>query len=154
LLNIVPYIVLVGGIRMNLLQTSTLNLLSKALDASTLRQRVIANNIANADTPGYKSKEVLFEEILRQTLVENPSTFVGKRTHPKHIPIGKSSSQTSIPSPMVVEHANTWVQNNGNNVDIEYEMTKMAENQLWYNALVQQTAGYFNKLRDVIKEGR
>jgi flagellar basal-body rod protein FlgB len=138
---------------MNLLQTSTLDLLSKALDASTLRQRVIANNIANADTPGYKSKAVLFEEILKQTLLEDPSTFVGKRTHPKHIPIGKLS-QSSIPSPMVVEHANTWVQNNGNNVDIEYEMTKMAENQLWYNALVQQTSGYFNKLRDVIKEGR
>jgi flagellar basal-body rod protein FlgB len=138
---------------MNFLQTPTLQILHSALNAATLRQRVIQNNLANVDTPGYKSQEVIFEDELKKALNEPSSGFVGKRTDPRHIPIG-NSLQPSAFQPAVVVNNQSWVQNNGNNVDIEYEMMKMAENQIWYNALVQQTSGYFNKLREVIKEGR
>lgn len=138
---------------MSILQTSTLQILTSALNASTLRNQVITNNIANIDTPGYKSKQVVFEDILKKTLAENKSDFVGRRTDPRHIPIGKDPISPHV-LPTIIENHNTWIQNNGNNVDVEYEMTKLAENTLWYNALVQQTSGHFSKLREVIKEGR
>lgn len=138
---------------MSFLQTSTLQVLSQALNASTLRNRVILNNVANIDTPGFKSQQVVFEEELKKALTESSSNFIGKRTHRLHIPIGGNAPST-LPTPKVLENATTFVQNNGNNVDLEYEMTKLAENSLWYNALVQQTSGHFNKLREVIKEGR
>ncbi len=138
---------------MELLQTSTIQVLSSALNASTLRSRVILNNVANIDTPGYKSKEVVFEETLQRAINEKATDFIGKRTHPLHIPIGKDPLSPNV-LPSVIENNNTWIQNNGNNVDVEYEMTKLAENTLWYNALVQQTSGHFAKLREVIKEGR
>lgn len=142
-----------GGFELGLLQTSTIQDLNSALNASTLRNRIILNNVANVDTPGYKSKKVVFEEALKTALNEKATDFVGKRTHHLHIPIGNEPLSPNLLS-TVIENNNTWVQNNGNNVDIEYEMTKLAENTLWYNALVQQTSGHFAKLREVIKEGR
>lgn len=138
---------------MNFLQTSTLQVLSSALNASTLRGRVIQSNIANIDTPGYKSKQVVFESELKKALEEGATSFIGKRTHPLHLEIGGKLLASSI-APKIIENTSTIVQNNGNNVDLEYEMTSLAENTLWYNALVQQTSGYFNKLQTVIKEGR
>lgn len=138
---------------MNFLQTSTLQMLNSALNASTLRSRVILSNIANIDTPGYKSKQVVFENELKKALQEGSSTFIGKKTHPLHMEIGGKLFTPSI-APKIIENSSTFVQNNGNNVDLEYEMTALAENTIWYNALVQQTSGYFNKLQEVIKEGR
>lgn len=138
---------------MDLLQTSTIQVLNSALNASTLRNRVTLSNVANGDTPGYKSKEVVFEETLKKALNETVTDFVGKRTHPLHIPIGSAPLSPNLLS-SVIENKNSWIQNNGNNVDVEFEMTKLAENYLWYNALIQQTSGHFAKLREVIKEGR
>lgn len=138
---------------MNILQTSTLQILNSALDASTLRNRVILDNVANIDTPGYKSKQVLFEDALKSAISSQSSDFIGKRTHPLHLNIGNGPlSPNTLHN--VIENKNTWIQNNGNNVDLESEMTKLAENTLWYNALIQQTSGHFTKLREVIKEGR
>lgn len=138
---------------MNFMQTSTLQLLNSALSASNLRSRVIQSNIANIDTPGYKSKQVVFESELKKALQEGSTNFIGKKTHPLHLEIGGRLLTSSV-APKIVENSSTIVQNNGNNVDLEYEMTALAENTLWYYALVQQTSGYFNKLQEVIKEGR
>ncbi len=138
---------------MDFLQTSTIQVLNNALNASTQRNRVILNNVANIDTPGFKSQQVAFEEELKKALNQSTTDFIGKRTHRLHIPIGGNIPST-LPTPSIINNSNTIVQNNGNNVDLEYEMTKLAENSLWYNALVQQTSGHFSKLREVIKEGR
>lgn len=121
---------------------NNINLLQSALDASSLRQQVISNNLANAETPGYKSKQVVFEDILKQKLADQ-SNFVGKRTDPRHIPIGSSSE---IPQAQVVQNNNTVMQNNGNNVDVDQEMTNMGKNALWYDALTQQLNNQFQDL--------
>src|SRR5690606_11215960 len=111
-------------------------------------QRVIADNIANVDTPQFKSREVSFEAQLREAIQnQRPGSFVGNRTHAKHLPIGFSPSVHEVKAELTSADR-TWVQNNRNNVDVEYEMTKMAQNQIWYNALVQQTNGYFSKIRE------
>jgi flagellar basal-body rod protein FlgB len=51
---------------MKLIENSQINLLSKAMKAYNLRQKITASNIANIDTPGYDKKSVSFEEALRQ----------------------------------------------------------------------------------------
>lgn len=134
-----------------MIQSAHLARLERALDASSLRQRVIADNLANVDTPNYKSKQVTFENELKQALSGPSSTFTGYRTDPRHIQIGRKSPD-QVQARVVTNH-NTLMNNNGNNVDIDYEVTQMSKNNLWYQALVQQTNGHFHKLRLAI-EGR
>lgn len=122
---------------------NNINLLQSALDASSLRQQVVSNNIANAETPGYKSKQVVFEDVLKQHLADQMN-FTGKRTDPRHLVIGNSPGV--IPAPQTIEDTGTVIQNNGNNVDIDKEMTLMGKNALWYDTLSQQVNSEFQQL--------
>lgn len=135
-----------------MLGSSHMQILERSMDAAMLRQRTIANNIANIDTPQYKSKQVIFEDLLQQEMAgpSGQQKLEAYRTDRKHIPFGNSST---IPTPQIVSNPNNFVQNNGNDVDMESEMNASAENQIWYNGLTQLTAGYFNKLRTVIEGG-
>jgi flagellar basal-body rod protein FlgB len=126
---------------------SQISILHSALNASNLRQDVISNNIANAETPGYKSKQVVFENILKQQL-SNQTNFKGTRTDSRHFNIGLPSN---LPQPEVVELTETIIQNSGNNVDIEEEMTRLSKNALWYYTLTQQLNSEFQKLSIAIK---
>ncbi|MDV2888109.1 flagellar basal body rod protein FlgB, partial [Alkalihalophilus pseudofirmus] len=85
----------------------------------SLRQQVISNNIANVETPNYKEKKVVFEDILKQHLAKQ-SNFVGNRSDFRHFEIG---SPFDAPVAKIVENSGTLMQNNGNNVDIDEEMT-------------------------------
>lgn len=126
---------------------NNINLLKSALDASSMRQQAISNNIANAETPGYKAKQVVFEDILKKHL-SNQTNFVGNQTNPRHITIGKGAD---IPRPTMIENTETVMLNNGNNVDVDQEMTEMGKNSLWYYMLTQQLSGQFSNLSYAIK---
>lgn len=130
--------------------TRTLLGLEKALEGTALRHRAIANNIANVDTPGYKRMEVYFEEELQRALSGNG--IAGRRTHPAHLPIG--SADPAGVTPTVVTDPSTSYRLDGNNVDIDIEMAKLAKNTLLYNALVQEVAAELGRLRTAITEGR
>lgn len=119
------------------------------MDASTFRQKVIANNIANGDTPYFKRSDVLFEELLEKEM--NKKSLPGRRTDPRHIPIGLPSAPHS---PEVVKDVNTMMNNNLNNVDIDYEMSLMAKNQLRYNVLVGQVSHDLKNYRTALNGGR
>jgi flagellar basal-body rod protein FlgB len=121
-----------------------INVMSRALDASSLRQKSISNNIANVDTPNYKATKVSFEEMLQK---EFSSNFVGNRTDNKHVAIGASGR---IPTP-VLSKDNTVLKNNGNGVDLDYEMTELSKNTLWYNSLTYSINEEFNLLKTVIQ---
>ncbi|WP_426447110.1 flagellar basal body rod protein FlgB [Paenibacillus sp. S-38] len=131
---------------MNILNKPGFNLLERSLDAAALRQKVIADNVANVDTPNFKRSDVRFEELLQQEM--NGGGLVGKRTDAKHIPINQTS--TTAGTPQVVQDTETFMNNNQNNVDIDYEMALMAKNQLRYNVMVQQVNGEIKKLRTAI----
>jgi flagellar basal-body rod protein FlgB len=119
--------------------------LSRALDASALRQKVIANNIANADTPNFQPSRVVFEDLLQDQLAN--SSFVGKRTNDRQIAIGNDKP---VPSATIVTQR-TVMNNNGNGVDLDYEMTKMGENSIWYQSLVYGMNEEFRLLNTAIK---
>lgn len=133
--------------------SKTMNILERSLDASSLRHKVIANNIANVDTPGFKRSEVLFEEQLKKALEGTGNQNIsGYITNRKHIPIGDiKGAQVSTE---VKVQDDTSLRNDGNNVDIDAEMARLAENTLWYQALTQQINGKFSSLRTVINGGR
>lgn len=137
---------------MDAFNTKSMQILERSLDAASLRQKVLANNIANVDTPNFKRSDVSFDAALQNYLNQDGTSIQGTMTDPRHIPIG-ASSFTEIRPEIMVEQSTT-VNNNGNNVDIDSEMTQLAVNQIKYNALVQEANGYFSRLRSAIQGGR
>lgn len=116
-----------------------------------MRQRVISDNVANADTPNFKRSEVVFEELLTKQMGTGQETKLnGRRTDTKHMVIGAPSEQ---PLAAVVREDRTLMNNNKNNVDIDREMSLLAKNQLRYNFYVQQINHDVTMMRTAI-EGR
>jgi flagellar basal-body rod protein FlgB len=140
--------------RMDLLGGASFQRLEGAINAASMRQRVLANNIANVDTPYYKRSDVAFEEMLTQAIGEQDGTqlLAGKVTNARHIPINGSSA-AATPKPQVFTEDSTSINNNRNNVDIDKEMSLMAENQLRYNLFIQQVNHEVKMMRTGI-EGR
>ncbi len=101
----------------------------KSLDASTLRSKVIAENLANVATPGYERKEVSFEDDLRKALEKN---LPGVTDNPGHMDIQKGMDIAKI-QPEVFKPIDKTLPGEINNVDVDMEMTKLAENQILYN---------------------
>lgn len=124
-------------------------LLEKALSTATLKQKVISSNIANVDTPNYKSKQVDFHALLNDAL--NETSMTSYKTNTKHLPF---SSENSHFNPKIKVNNETKYKENGNNVDMDYEMAQLAKNQLWYNAVTDRVNGQIGSLRTVINEGR
>ncbi len=124
-------------------------ILERALDASWLRNKVISNNIANADTPGYKRQKVEFEQFLSEAIANKARGMI---TNERHIPIGASNINAVKINIREDNAANMRL--DGNNVDIENEMAQMAKNNIMYNALIQKVSGEFKKIQTAISEGR
>ncbi|HBS60033.1 MAG TPA: flagellar basal body rod protein FlgB [Firmicutes bacterium] len=130
--------------------TGTIGLLEKSLSAASLRQRVMANNIANANTPGFKKSDVVFEDLLSRALNGGP-VLQQVRTHERHL--SKDAASAAQVQPQIVGSNATAVRNDGNNVDVEAEMANIAQNNLYYNALAQQVSGKLNALKTAINQG-
>ncbi|GGD68450.1 flagellar basal body rod protein FlgB [Paenibacillus nasutitermitis] len=133
-----------------LLNSPGFHRLQGAISAAEMRQRVISNNVANDDTPKFKRSDVTFEQLLDQTLSNGMPVLAGKRTDTRHIPIGASSS---LPEAKIVTDEHSVMNNNSNNVDIDREMSLLAENQLSYNFYIQQLNHDVKMMRTAI-EGR
>ena len=138
------------------------DLLQNGLEASWRRNTVIRNNIANVETPGFKASDVEFESLLVKALEEEQSGsgFVGAKTHEGHRDIGsgvrkeKSAEDIMSVGPQTVKRGDTSMRMDGNNVDIESENVKLAQNSLYYNTLVEKMNSEIRRLRMAITEGR
>ncbi|HCC07614.1 MAG TPA: flagellar basal body rod protein FlgB [Clostridiales bacterium] len=115
---------------------SNTKLLEKALDASLMRNEVIANNISNVDTPGYKKKAVRFEELLHSAMGN-----------------GQVLNVDGIDPEVYTDNANLSYRSDGNNVDIDTEMADMAKNTIKYNVLIARMNGKFNSIKTVLRGG-
>lgn len=112
----------------------TLNALTTALNFREMRQEVISSNIANANTPGFKAKKVDFEEALARAL-DTDGQMQMNVTDERHFDVGNGGFNNLEPE--IYEDPNGVVSENGNTVDTEAEMGRMAENKLMYDAIVQ-----------------
>lgn len=114
------------------LVTDLLNVGERALDVATARQKVIANNMANVDTPGYRTRDIDFggqlQELLQQTGTNSPHLIASHNV------------------PGLIERPD------GNNVNVERESLLMAHTQLQFNAAIQVVRSEFKRLQMAIQE--
>ena len=125
------------------------NLMQDALNASSLRQQVISNNIANVNTPGFKKSEVNFEDQLQAAIDSESKGNVLARTHERHLP-----AQSAAVKPQINKLTNTTLRLDGNNVDIDEEMAQLAKNNIYYDAMAQSAQHYFSVLKSCIAGGK
>ncbi|PAQ15876.1 flagellar basal body rod protein FlgB [Bacillus sp. FJAT-42315] len=130
---------------MNLFSGSFVTL-EKGLNYSALKQKTLANNIANADTPNYKAKDVSFKKVFTNALND---AITANRTDFRHFEF-----QSNNQHPAIVTKRNVSYNQNGNSVDVDKEMSDLATNQIYFNALTDRMAGKFNSLTNVIKGGK
>jgi flagellar basal-body rod protein FlgB len=117
----------------------TFQTLDLALGASGKRQEVLANNLANVNTPGYKRLDVQFDGMLAKAV---ESARAGDRTELVKLRPGVATDES------------VTVRADGNSVDVDQEMANLAENNIRYNALVQLTQKKLEGLKYVISDGR
>ncbi len=113
--------------------------LEDLLSWASKRQQALSSNVTNLDTPGYKAKDYSFQKEL--------ASFQMTTTSPKHIaPVHDTSSAR-------VFEVGTKEKANGNNVDIERELTEITKNGLQYITLVQYLNQKIRTLRSAITDG-
>jgi len=130
----------------------TVDLLHRAMDASTVRRQVIANNMANANVPNFKRSNVNFESELKRALdseQQRPALELNM-THPNHIPNWKERDYRDVQIRRVLDYTSTY-NNNGNNVDPEEEFMLALENQMSYTLLTQAAAFEFSQVNQVLR---
>lgn len=140
---------------------NTYDLIKSGLQASNVRAKTIANNMANINTKNYKKFSVVFEENLKNnsdnsnfklktTNDAHYSTNSAelKRTRDRHISSDENSYGKNI---NVVQDNSTSMRTDGNNVDLEVEKVNQAANTLKYNALITSINNKFTNLKTVIK---
>ncbi|WP_071395343.1 flagellar basal body rod protein FlgB [Bacillus tuaregi] len=127
--------------------TGTISTLENALNYSSTKQKVISQNIANVDTPNYKAKDVRFKTALDQAISQSISA---NRTDNRHYVFNKPT-ETSF---SIINKNHMSYNENGSSVDIDQEMSDLAKNQIYYNALTERISGKFSTLQNVIRGGK
>ena len=128
-----------------------LALLSRSLDFRARRNNVLASNIANLETPGYKAKDLVFESALGKAMRANEPGPL-EVTDPRHLD-GRNILPLSEVKPEIIRTGNPVGNLDENSVDLEREMVKLGENQVVYQALTQMVSHKFAQLRLSIREG-
>lgn len=129
--------------------TTTIELLGKSIDLRAKNQNLISSNIANAETPNYTPKSLVFEDELQGAL-KGGHKGTPAITNPRHIPLKNTNGPLQSVTGRVVETPATTPGKDGNAVELENEMTKMSENQIMYNASVQILSKKFAGIRAAI----
>jgi flagellar basal-body rod protein FlgB len=126
--------------------SGTISTLEQALNYASTKQKIISQNIANADTPNYKAKDVSFKNVLQDEMNTSP---MANRTDRRHFDFKPTSS-----SNMIFRNKNVQFNENGNSVDMDKEMSELATNQIYYNAVIERISGKFSSLQTVIRGGK
>lgn len=116
-----------------------INVLDKAADTSWTRETLIANNLANVNTPGYKRKDINFESTLRKALGSS-----------KYVPLDTKMREMNMDelNPLVyTDYGNYSYRLDGNNVDVDTENVELASEQIRYEALTSSIDSEFSRMK-------
>jgi flagellar basal-body rod protein FlgB len=128
----------------------TTRALGASLNLRQLRNNVISSNVANAETPGYQAKKVDFEAALSRALdIEGAGQLQGITE--QHFSTG--SGAISKVRADIYENPDVEISNDGNTVDVEREMTALAENSVMYKAAVQLINKKIAAMKYAVSEG-
>ena len=121
------------------------NILDKAADAANLRNELLTNNIANVSTPNYKRKDLDFESVLQAELGGEKDLSTAVKNANK--------SLETLDAQVYTYNASLSYRLDGNNVDINTEEARLAENQIKYQALVDLMNQEFARYNTVLSSG-
>ena len=122
---------------------SYINVLDKAADASWKRETLIANNIANQDTPGYKRQDIDFQTALQNELGRYKYTSLDHKI--------KNADLSELNPTVYTDHRGYSYRLDKNNVDPDTEQVELASEQIKYQALTTSITSEFQRLQSVIK---
>ncbi len=127
----------------------SVDLLHRAMDASTLRYQVSANNLANSEVPNFKRSSVNFESELKRALDSEKAakdTFQMTTTDERHISSTGVRDYRDVEPRRVTDYLTTS-KANGNNVDAEQEAMEILKTQMNYQLLTQMQAFEFSQIK-------
>lgn len=134
--------------------TRSVDLLQRAMDVTSLRYQVTANNLANSEVPNFKRSVVNFESELKRAFESEEKAKNGfqlTRTDSRHIELNKPYDYRDVEPRRVVDYTTT-AKANGNNVDAETEANNILQIQMQYKLLTQLTNFEFSQLSIAMKQ--
>jgi len=137
----------------NTSEMKSLKMLEMGLDAAMVRRTVLANNIANVDVPHFKRSEVAFESEMKRAIDSTKKEAEEQKLntlHSGHI-AGREGRDFRRVAPQIHTDYNSEMRNDGNNVDIEDEITKLNRNQMQYNLMVDRVSHQMRMLNSLIR---
>ncbi len=124
----------------------TTRTLEKALPVIEATHRVLANNVANANTPGFKPTRVSFLDSLREALSASEPGLALKVTHPKHLP------SSSVGPGLVFEPESADPgRNDQSEFDIDREMVELTKNTGRFDILSSILTKKYQQMREVLR---
>jgi flagellar basal-body rod protein FlgB len=134
-------------LKVEILQDATIEAMGSYMTRLSKRQQVVASNIANIDTPGYKTKDISFYATMEELLSGPASGLKGSR--PEHQRWNFAPAE-----PEVFEVGGLVSRPDQNNVDIDREMLKLGQTSFGYSAITQLLRSKFRTIASSINEGR
>ena len=122
--------------------------LKKGLDFQSARNLMISTNVSNMETPDFKAHDINFEKQL-QEFIKSGDQIQMKSTNNKHFGPSNDGIKSMEPEPFEL---NDPEKSNGNNVNVDKEMSKLAENQIMYTAFIQLMMKRGSTVRSAVTE--
>jgi flagellar basal-body rod protein FlgB len=134
--------------KLDLFHEQTFQAIESYMTRLSQRQQIVASNLANIDTPGYKTKDVSFHATIQELLADEPAPL--RTSRPEHnegwLPVPANAQAFEVQGlPSGVDR---------NNVDLDREMMKLSETSFGYSMMAQLIKGKFRTLASSINEGR
>ena len=134
--------------RLDFFHDQTLEAMEAYMTRLSQRQQVVASNLANIDTPGFKTKDVSFHATMQELLSADSMSL--RTTRPEHteawVPVA--------PQALAFEVQGLPVRADQNNVDLDREMLKLSETAFGYSLITQLVRAKFRTIASSINEGR
>ena len=134
--------------KLDFFQNQTIDAMEAYMGRLSQRQQIVSSNLANIDTPGYKTKDISFHATMQELLSEEPSELnVTRPGHTKGMAI-------AIPQVQAFEVQGLTLREDQNNVDLDRELLKLSETSFSYSLMSQMLRGKFRTISSSINEGR
>ena len=132
---------------------STVGMLKNAMDGASETHSVVANNIANVNTPNFRRSDVSFREALAATEATpgDPDELALTTTSDRHIPIGGAQDAQPFAITTTVDDSQQ-MRVDGSNVDVDQEMAKLSLNSAYAQTMGQLLQNSYTRIREAIQE--
>ncbi len=136
--------------KVDFLEDQTMQAMANYLTRLSRRQQIVASNIANIDTPGYRTQDISFHATMEQLL--GPKALPMRTLRPEHRDL--SELRFAPVEPEVFEVDGLQVRPDKSNVDLDREMLKLGETSFGYSMMIQLLRGKYRTISTSINEGR